>query len=254
MATEETKTDAAKKDDVKPKGKLRAFAGNSYDDYYDSAMSDFPWTARVLMNIVVACCYAFTKIVWPWKLENAELLTKDKRGRVIISNHESMVDPVLLVVTCWRAGIHLRIVYKSEFDRIKIAQWLFSRVGGFPVNRGATDMKVVRRARAALQRGECLLIYPEGTRVKNDADAQVHGGYALMAQLAKAPVQPTALVGARFLKFRSRIVVRAGEPILWSDLESKKRKEQVAEMESRGMDAVFQLRDEMRADYPELKE
>ena len=32
------------------KGKLRAFAGNSFDDYYDSAMSDFPWTARWLMN------------------------------------------------------------------------------------------------------------------------------------------------------------------------------------------------------------
>ncbi|WP_322153828.1 lysophospholipid acyltransferase family protein [Paratractidigestivibacter sp.] len=254
MATEETESTAAKKDEAAPKGKLHAFAGNSYDDYYDSAMSDFPWTARVLMNIVVYACYAFTKIVWPWKIENAELLVNDKRGRVIISNHESMVDPVLLVVTCWRAGIHLRIVYKSEFDKVAIARWLFSRVGGFPVNRGATDMKAVRRARAALQRGECLLIYPEGTRVKNDADAQVHGGYALMAQLAKAPVQPIAMVGARFLKFRSRIVVRAGEPIEWSELQSKKRKEQVAEMERRGMDEVFAIREELRRAYPELKE
>ena len=245
MATEDS--------EKKPKGKLHAFAGNTYDDYYDSAMSDFPWTARVLMNIVVYACLAFTKLVWPWKVEQAELLTKDARGRVIIQNHESMVDPVIMVVVLWRAGIHMRIVYKSEFDRIWIARWLFSRVGGFPVNRGATDMKVVRRARACLQRGECLLIYPEGTRVKKDAKAEVHGGYALMAQLAKAPVQPTALVGARHLRFRSRIVVRAGKPIEWSDLGSTKRKQQVAEMESRGMDEVYALRDALREAYPELE-
>ncbi len=244
---------AAEDTEKKPKGKLHAFAGNTYDDYYDAAMSDFPWTARVLMNIVVYACYAFTKLVWPWKVEAAELLTEDRRGRVFIQNHESMVDPVIMVVVLWRAGIHMRIVYKSEFDRIWIARWLFSRVGGFPVNRGATDMRVVRRARAALQRGECLLIYPEGTRVKEDAKAEVHGGYALMAQLAKAPVQPTAIIGARHLRFRSRVVVRAGEPIEWSGLESTKRKEQVAEMERRGMGAVYALRDELRADYPELE-
>ena len=74
-----------------------------------------------------------------------------------------------------------------------------------------------------------------------------------MAQLAKAPVQPTALVGARHLRFRSRVVVRAGAPIEWSDLESTKRKEQVAEMERRGMEAVYALRDELRAAYPELE-
>ena len=93
--------------------RMRAFAGNSYEDYYDHAMADFPWTARLVMNIVVAACWAFTKLVWPWKIEQAELLTKDARGRVIIQNHESMVEPVIMVVTLWRAGIHTRIVYKS---------------------------------------------------------------------------------------------------------------------------------------------
>lgn len=246
--------DASKAKAKKPKGKLRAFAGNTYEDYYDAAMSDFPAPARWLMNVVVAACYAFTKLLWPWKVERAELLTQDARGRVIIQNHESMIEPVIMVVTLWRAGIHTRIVYKKEFDKIKIAQWLFSRVGGFPVSRGDADMKVVRRARAALQRGECLLIYPEGTRVKNDADAQVHGGYVLMAQLAKAPVQPTAVVGARHLKFRSRVVVRCGKPIEWSETGGGKRKEQLARMEKMGMGAVYALRDELRADYPELKE
>ena len=236
-----------------PKGRMHAFAGNTYDDYYDNAMSDFPWTARLVMNIVVAACWAFTKLVWPWKLEEAELLTKDARGRMIIQNHESMVEPVIMVVTMWRAGIHMRIVYKSEFDRIGIARWLFSRVGGFPVARGTADMRTVRRARAMLQRGECVLVYPEGTRVKDDADAEVHGGYALMAQMAKAPVQPVALIGARHLRFRSPVRLKAGSPIEWSQIPGEKRKEQVREMERVGMAEVYRLRDELREEHPGLE-
>ena len=205
------------------------------------------------MNVVVAACYAFTKLLWPWKVERAELLTQDARGRVIIQNHESMIEPVIMVVTLWRAGIHTRIVYRKNSTRSRSRNGCSPR-GRFPVSRGDADMKVVRRALAALQRGECLLIYPEGTRVKNDADAQVHGGYVLMAQLAKAPVQPTAVVGARHLKFRSRVVVRCGKPIEWSETGGGKRKEQLARMEKMGMDAVYALRDELRADYPELKE
>ena len=239
--------------DKAPKGRLHAFAGNTYDDYYDSAMSDFPWTARLVMNVVVAACWAFTKLVWPWKLEEAELLTKDARGRMVIQNHESMVEPVIMVVTMWRAHIPLRIVYKSEFDKIGIARWLFSRVGGFPVSRGTADMKTVRRARAMLQRGECVLIYPEGTRVKQDADADVHGGYALMAQLAKAPVQPVAVIGARHLRFRSRVYLKAGASVEWSQLSAEKRKEQVREMEQTGMDEVYRLRDELRGEHPGLE-
>ena len=111
-------------------------------------------------------------------------------------------------------------------------------------------MKVVRRARAMLSRGECVLIYPEGTRVRDDAEQQSHGGYAIMAQLAKAPVQPVAIVGARRLRFRRPVYVRVGDPIEWSDLPAGKRKEQLAEMERVGMERVYELRDSLREEHP----
>ena len=231
-------------------GRMRAFAGNSFDDYFDRDMREFPWTARAFMCVAVWLCWAFTRLMWPWRVERAELLASDRRGRVIIQNHESMLEPVIMVVVMWRAGIPLRIVYKSEFDRCVVATWLFSRVGGFPVDRGTADVRAVRRARAALARGECLLIYPEGTRVKSDSAAVVHGGYALMAQLAKAPVQPTAVVGARHLRPRAHVTVRAGEPIEWSGLTASRRKERAQEMERVGMERVYALRDELRAAHP----
>lgn len=231
-------------------GRMRAFAGNTFDDYYDHDLRDHPLPGRLLIGAVVRILWLVTKLLWPWRIERAERLLDDARGRVIIMNHESMLDPVVVVVTMWLARVPVRIVYKSEFDRLLPATWLFSRAGGFPVERGTADMKVVRRARAMLSRGECVLIYPEGTRVRDDAEQQSHGGYAIMAQLAKAPVQPVAIVGARHLRFRRPVYVRVGDPIEWSDLAAGKRKEQLAEMERVGMARVYELRDALREDHP----
>ena len=231
-------------------GRMRAFAGNTFDDYYDHALSDHPLPGRLFIGAVVRILWVLTKLLWPWKIEHAERLTGDARGRVVIMNHQSMLDPVAVVTTMWMAHVPVRIVYKSDFDKIGPATWLFSRAGGFPVERGTADMKTVRRARAMLMRGECVLIYPEGTRVRDDADERSHGGYAIMAQLAKAPVQPVAMIGARHLRFRSRVYMSVGEPIEWSELAAEKRKEQLAEMERVGMARVYELRDQLREDYP----
>ena len=231
-------------------GRMRAFAGNTFDDYYDHALSDHPLPGRLFIGAVVRILWVLTKLLWPWKIEHAERLTGDARGRVVIMNHQSMLDPVAVVTTMWMAHVPVRIVYKSDFDKIGPATWLFSRAGGFPVERGTADMKTVRRARAMLMRGECVLIYPEGTRVRDDADERSHGGYAIMAQLAKAPVQPVAMIGARHLRFRSRVYMSVGEPIEWSELAAEKRKEQLAEMEREGMRRVYELRDELRRAHP----
>ena len=245
----------AKKDGAaQAEGRMCAFAGNSFDDYYDHDIREHPLPGRLLIGAVVRILWVITKLLWPWKIEGVERLLNDARGRILIMNHESMLDPVVVVVTMWLAHVPVRIVYKSDFDRIRPATWLFSRAGGFPVERGTADMKTVRRARAMLMRGECVLIYPEGTRVRDDADEKPHGGYAIMAQLAKAPVQPIAIIGARHLRFRRPVLVRVGEPIEWEDLSAQKRKEQLAEMERVGMERVYQLRNDLRAEYPEVRD
>ena len=242
--------------DARAATRMRAFSGNSFDDYYDHGVAEYPLPARALLAVLVCLLWPITKFLYPWAIEGDDLLCGDRRGRVIVMNHQSMLDPVVVVVRLWFRGVRVRAIYKSEFDKVGIVTWLFSRVGGIPVERGTADMKAVRRAKAALQRGECILIYPEGTRIRSEEEernAELHGGYALMAQLAKAPVQPLAIIGARRLRFRSRVFLKAGRPIEWEDLAGLKRKEQVAEMERLGMARVYELRDELRRDHPGIE-
>ena len=238
-------------------GRMRAFAGNSFEDYYDHGMRDYPLPARALLACVVCLVGAVTKILWPWKFDQGELMWEESRGRVLVMNHVSMREPVVVVCSLWFRGQRVRPIYKSEFDKAGIVTWLFSRVGGIPIQRGSADLKAVRRAQRALQRGEVVLIYPEGTRIKTDEKAPIHGGFALIAQMGKAPVQPSAVVGARditrpgrFFKKLGRVFLKVGPCIEFSELGVKGRKQQAQKMEQVAMDRVWELRDELRRDHP----
>ena len=238
-------------------GRMRAFAGNSFEDYYDHGMRDYPLPARALLACVVCLVGAVTKILWPWKFEQGELMWEESRGRVLVMNHVSMLEPVVVVCSLWFHGQRVRPIYKSEFDKAGIVTWLFSRVGGIPIQRGSADLKAVRRAQRALQRGEVVLIYPEGTRIKTDEKAPIHGGFALIAQMGKAPVQPSAVVGARditrpgrFFKKLGRVFLKVGPCIEFAELGVKGRKQQAQKMEQVAMDRVWELRDELRRDHP----
>ena len=239
---------------------MRAFAHNTYDDYYENAMADFPWPSRLLFDVVCIACGLFTKIVWPWRFENTgELWNNDGQGRVIVCNHVSMLEPVITLVSLRSHGIHCRAIYKSEFDDIKIAKWLFSRIGAIPVERGTADIKCVRRAERALKRGECVLIYPEGTRIRtDDQPVEIHGGFALIARMAKAPVIPLAVVGARDITRQGsrlkrifwRVYLRAGEPLRFEDMTAENKKARTEELEQRTMESVYALREQLRAEHP----
>lgn len=231
------------------------------DDYYDAPVSEFPLLIRALVIIVIAILWAFSKLMWRWKIEDDSYLAPvDGTGKVIISNHTSMAEVVALVSNEWFHGRPCRPVFKSEFAKTKIVAWAFSRVGGIPVERGTADMKCLRRCQHALKRGENILIYPEGTRIRtDDQPVEIHGGYALIAQMAKAPVAPVGVCGWRditkrkgsFLMKPVKCWARAGEPVALTDAPAElKRKERLTWLQDEGMERVYALRDELRAEHP----
>lgn len=228
------------------------------DRFYDEDMRKYPLRHRFLYLLTMLVCGGLSKLLWPWKLENGEELWNGGGGRMVIMNHVSMLDPIIIVISDWAHGRRLRPIYKSEFDKVKIANWYFARVGGIPVKRGTADIKAVRRAQRAMQRGEDILVFPEGTRVySDDQEVTLHAGFALMAQLAKAPVVPVAIVGARDgapggnkpLRLH-RVFMRAGKPITFEELGVKGRKKQAEAMEKEAMERVYALRADLRRDHP----
>lgn len=233
---------------------------SSADDYYDGAYRDNPAPIRALIWVVMGILWVFSKLMWRWTVKDDEkLLDRGGTGAVIICNHTSMAEVVAIVPHLFFSGRRVRPIFKSEFAKTKIVKWAFSRVGGIPVERGSADMKALRRAQHALQRGEDVLIFPEGTRVRSDDQvAEVHGGAALIAQMGKAPIAPIAVCGFRDITPPGKKLMRpkrcwiaAGEQVSLADApEGLKRKERLAWLETESWRRVIELRDGLRHEHP----
>lgn len=235
---------------------------NTFDDYYDHGMREFPLPARCVFNVAAGLIYGFSRLYWPWDYEGGQQLIDELKerelGTVMVMNHVSMVEPVITVVMFWRQGLRIRPVFKQEFNKNDLMRWVFSRVGGIPVDRGTADLKAVRRCQRALKRGESILIYPEGTRIRDDdGKAPIHGGFALIAQMAKTDVTPSAVIGVRdvtpegaHIPRPHRVHFKVGASLKFGALGVKGRKAQLEAMEAKAMDKVFELRAQLRRDYP----
>jgi 1-acyl-sn-glycerol-3-phosphate acyltransferase len=141
------------------------------------------------------------------------------RAAVYCSNHQSNVDPPVLF-----EALHPRmhILYKHEIDRIPILARAF-RLGGFiPVDRRNREasMKSIEAGAASIRAGNSFLIFPEGTRSRNDELLPFKKGGIHMAILAQAPIVPVAIRGGRAAMQKGSWLIRpvtvdiaVGEPV-----------------------------------------
>ncbi len=233
------------------------------EDFYDRGMREFPLPSRILYSVVLAILYVFSKLMWRWSIRDAQKLVPDsEKGAVIICNHTSMAEVIAIVTHIWKTGRRVRPIFKSEFNNTGIVKWAFSRAGGIPVERGTADLKSLRCAQHALQRGEDILIFPEGTRIRtDDQPVELHGGFAVIASMGKAPIVPMAVCGFRDLtpkgsKFTRPLTcwMAAGDAISFSDApEGLKRREKSEWVEQQSIERMYALRDALQAEHPGRK-
>lgn len=238
---------------------MKAFRSTA-DDYYDNPMDDYPLPTRIFYDVVIWVLFLFSKAMWRWKMEHPEPLQRTgEKGSVVISNHTSMAEVITIVCHIRRSGGRVRPIMKSEFNKNALVKWFFARVGGIPVERGTADMTALRRAQHALQRGEHVLIFPEGTRIRtDDQPVTVHGGFAIIAQMAKADIIPMAVCGFRDItKNGSHLMrpvktwMRCGDPLALSEAPADlKRKERLQWVEDEALRRMYAIRDEMRVEHP----
>jgi 1-acyl-sn-glycerol-3-phosphate acyltransferase len=88
--------------------------------------------------------------------------------------------------------------------------WLLQSVGGIPIDRDGSALAGIRATLEALQRGEMVLVFPEGTRTRDGNLGVFKPGLSLVARRAKVPIIPAAIEGAYHAWPRAAAVPRAG--------------------------------------------
>jgi 1-acyl-sn-glycerol-3-phosphate acyltransferase len=121
-------------------------------------------------------------------------LNVPRRGGVlIVSNHQSYLDPALLSLGFERSVSFMarRTLFRNPaFGR------LIAALNAFPVTRGGLDIAAMREAVRRLQNGECLVVFPEGTRTSDGSIAPLHPGILAIVERANVPIVPAVIEGA----------------------------------------------------------
>ena len=84
---------------------------------------------------------------------------------------------------------------KQELFSKSFLAWLFDALGGFPVDRGAADRGAIRSAEHALQGGEPLAVFPEGTRNNGPEIGPLFDGAVYLAAKLSVPIVPVGVGG-----------------------------------------------------------
>ncbi len=118
-------------------------------------------------------------------------LPKDQ-GVVVVANHISGLDPILMVLACDRP---LRfLIAKEEYERFGL-QWFFKQIGCIPVDRRARPEVALWAAKRALAAGEAIALFPQGKIHTETQQPPLKKGAAWLAMQGAYPVVPLHIRG-----------------------------------------------------------
>lgn len=172
-----------------------------------------PWSYYIVYTFIRLVSW-FLRLWARWEIRGAENVPRDG-ALLVVANHMNLVDVPLLAVSLGRKAAFMA---KEELFRYKLQSYFWYGAGSFPVRRGRTDLKAMRRAQRVLATGGVLVIFPEGTRSGNGKLQPGLPGSALVALHSGAPILPVGISGTERIRGlasllrRPRVTVNMGRP------------------------------------------
>ena len=114
-------------------------------------------------------------------------------GVLVVSNHQSYLDPPLVGGGCRRRMNYL--ARKSLFHFAPL-RWLINSLDAIPLDTEGTGLGGVKETIRRLRRGEMVLVFPEGARTWDGEVGPFQPGFTALAVRGRATILPVAIEGA----------------------------------------------------------
>ena len=137
--------------------------------------------------------FVLTRLVYRFKVEGERHIPLEGPA-VLVCNHVSFVDPVLMMAASPRP---IRFLMDHRIFAIPVLGWLFRLAKAIPIAPQHEDPAAYERAfaeaRRVLDDGELLAIFPEGAITRDGRLAEFKGGVMKILESNPVPVVPLAL-------------------------------------------------------------
>ena len=140
--------------------------------------------------------WMYVTLFYRVRIEGVENHVPDEGAALLVCNHVSYMDPVLISAAVPRP---IRFVMYYKIFRVPGMNWVFRAYRAIPIAGAKEDPDVMEAAfeeiRAALDAGELVCIFPEGALTKDGEIAPFRGGVERILATHPVPVVPMALTG-----------------------------------------------------------
>ncbi len=143
-------------------------------------------------------------------------------GVIVLSNHQSNMDPVLVGLAVPR---RLNYLARDSLFGFAPFRWLIESLDAIPIDREGLGLAGIKECLRRLKRGEMVLLFPEGTRTRDGELGPLKPGFSALARRGDVWLLPVGVDGAfdawprtqTFPRPR-RIVVCVGPPLHNSEI------------------------------------
>jgi 1-acyl-sn-glycerol-3-phosphate acyltransferase len=153
--------------------------------------------AGFYIRLVVVVLYPLTSAMFRLRWRGLQNVPPPEAGGVIVAiNHTSHVDTILMARTLWQSGRIPRFMVKDGVFKKPVLGRLFYNTKQIPVHRGtANAANALTDAVAALEAGEAVVIYPEGSITRDPEQWPMQGKTGIARLVLSCPNIPVLPIG-----------------------------------------------------------
>lgn len=190
---------------------------------------------NIIKVIVRGAIYLWCKVYYKAETIGLENIPKD--GPLIFcGNHRTYLDPPLIVSTAKR---DMRFLAKEELAKNPFLNFLGWAFEAIHVKRDEKDVTAIKESLKALKNGQCIALFPEGTRNGLEKGEKVKDGVAFFAVRTGAKIVPCGIKGGT--KENKKVTITYGKPLDYSEYKGNKDKEVLEKITQEVMENIIEL-------------
>lgn len=171
---------------------------------------------------------------------------------LLAANHQSYLDPPL--IGAFLGNRQISYIARAGLFKFKPLAWLITALNSISLKEDSGDAAAIREILRRLERGDAVLIFPEGSRSPDGEMHEFKRGVALLVKKARCPVLPIAVDGCFDAWPRTRALPRPfrrigvlyGAPIPYDELMKDGPDEALRRLEREVAALLAELRARMR--------